>query len=36
MPDILSDLIWFQTVCKDYQQMALVDKELALLYNGVS
>ena len=30
MPDILSDLIWVQTLCKDYQQMTLVDKELAL------
>ena len=26
-PDILLDLIWFQTVCKGYQQTTLVDKE---------
>ena len=26
--DILLGLIWFKTVCKDYQQMALVGKEL--------
>ena len=25
-PDIMSDLIWVQTVCKDYQQMTLVGK----------
>ena len=27
-PDILSGLIWVQTVCKSYQQTTLVDKEL--------
>ena len=27
-PDILSGLIWFQTVCKSYQQTTLRDKEL--------
>ena len=27
-PDILSGLIWVQTVCKGYQQMTLEDKEL--------
>ena len=27
-PDILSGLIWVQTVCKSYQQTALGDKEL--------
>ena len=26
-PDILSGLIWVQTVCKGYLQMTLVDKE---------
>ena len=26
--DILSGLIWIQTVCKSYQQMTLVGKEL--------
>ena len=27
-PDVLSGLIWVQTVCNGYQQAALVDKEL--------
>ena len=27
-PDIISGLIWVQTVCKRYQQMILGDKEL--------
>ena len=27
-PDILSGLIWVQTVCKDYQHTTLVDKKL--------
>ena len=27
-PDVLSGLIWFQNVCKDYQQMTLGGKEL--------
>ena len=27
-PDILSDLIWVQTVCKNYQQTTLVEKDL--------
>ena len=27
-PNILSGLIWVQTVCKGYQQMTLVDKKL--------
>ena len=27
-PDILSGLIWVQTVCKGYQQTTLVSKEL--------
>ena len=27
-PTILSGLIWVQSVCKDYDQMTLVDKEL--------
>ena len=27
-PDILLGLIWIQTVCKDYQQTTLVNKEL--------
>ena len=26
--DVLSGLIWFQTVCKSYQQTTLGDKEL--------
>ena len=29
-PDVLSGLIWFQTVCKGYQQTTLVGKELNL------
>ena len=29
-PDILSGLIWIQTVCKDYLQTTLVDKEFML------
>ena len=28
LPNILSSLIWVQTVCKGYQQTALVGKEL--------
>ena len=31
-PDILSGLIWVQTVCKGYQQTTLVGKELPLIY----
>ena len=27
-PNVLSGLIWVQTVCKGYQQMTLVGKEL--------
>ena len=27
-PDVVSSLIWVQTVCKSYQQTTLVDKEL--------
>ena len=27
-PDVLLDLFWVQTVCKGYQQMTLVGKEL--------
>ena len=30
-PNILSGLIWVQTVCKNYQQMTLVGKELILV-----
>ena len=33
-PDILSGLIWVQTVCKDYQQRALVCKEQGDYYTG--
>ena len=29
-PDVLSGLIWFQTVCKIYQQTTSRDKELKL------
>ena len=28
-PDKMSGLIWVQTVCKGYQQMTLVGKELS-------
>ena len=28
MPNVLSVLIWVQTVCKDYEQTTLVDKVL--------
>ena len=37
-PDILSGLVWVQTVCKSYQQTTLGDKELnalAQLSSGV-
>ena len=35
IPDVLSGLILFQTVCKIYQQMALEGKELrSLTYSG--
>ena len=27
-PDLLSGLVWVQTVCKSYQQTTLVDEEL--------
>ena len=30
-PDVLSGLIWVQTVCKSYQQTTLVNKELTYL-----
>ena len=30
-PDILSGLIWIQTVCKDYQQTTLAGKEVNLV-----
>ena len=33
-PDILSGLIWGQTVCKGYQQTTLVGKELRMLLGG--
>ena len=29
-PNILSTLIWVRTVCKGYQQMTLVEKELKI------
>ena len=29
-PNVMSGLIWVQTVCKNYQQTTLVDKELTL------
>ena len=29
-PNILSGLIWLQTVCQSYQQMTLVGKELSM------
>ena len=28
MPDIMSSLIWVQTVCKSYQQTTIVGREL--------
>ena len=34
-PDILSGLIWVQTVCKGYQQMTPVGKELTLKTKGI-
>ena len=34
-PDILSGLIWVQTVCKGYQQMTLVGNELSTIINSV-
>ena len=27
-PDVLSGMIWVQSVCKDYEQTTLVDNEL--------
>ena len=33
-PDILSGLIWVQTVCKGYQQMTLVGKGVKQLFIG--
>ena len=35
-PDILSGLIWIQTVCKGYQQMTLVGKELIPFFIAVA
>ena len=32
-PDVLSDLILVQTVCKRYQQAALVGKEIISVYS---
>ena len=32
MPYIMSGLIWVQTVCKGYQQVTLLDKELKMKY----
>ena len=34
-PDILSGLIWVQTVCKDYQPTALAGKEFANWIKGL-
>ena len=31
-PDFLSGLIWVQTICKGYQQMTLVGKELKTIW----
>ena len=30
MHDIMSGMVWVQTVCKGYQQVTLVDKELKM------
>ena len=35
-PDFLSGLIWFQTVCKSYQQTTLVGKELNNFFKKLS
>ena len=34
MPDILSGMIWVQSVCKCFEQMKLVGKELTQYFIG--
>ena len=36
MPDILSGVIWVQTVCKDYQQTTVAGKDLKKDYAYVT